>query len=153
RRSALPSWSHRRSRAHSRRRNHLLGSSRATPDVNGARRLAGGLFLVGALAAAPRAVAQSSGSGGASSPISAYAVRDYPHGKEAFFELSIEPKTQVSEGDTWRSLEVTPLVEYYPLHWLDLEGEMHFARTRQSEGTDSWEVTPRIGFRTNIFSN
>jgi len=110
------------------------------------------VFLAGALAAASPTAAQTSGSGGASTQIWTNAVLDYPHGKQALFELGIEPKTQVSEGE-WRSVEVTPLAEYYPLPWLDLEGEMHFARTHQSEGTDSWEVTPRLGFRTNIFSN
>src|SRR5262249_6803163 len=67
------------------------------------------------------------------------------------FELDVEPKTQIApEGDRWRSVELTPLVEYYPVHWLDLVGEGAVARTRQFEQVDTWEVTPRLGFRVNL---
>jgi len=96
--------------------------------------------------------AQTSGSTGASTQIWANVLLDYPRDKTSLFELNIEPKTQVSEGE-WRSLALTPLIEYYPLHWLDLEGELRLAWTQESEGTDSREVTPRIGFRVNLLSS
>ena len=67
------------------------------------------------------------------------------------FELDIEPKTQTSEGDKWRNLDLTPLVEYYPAKWLDVEGEMIVGRTHQFEGVDTWEITPRLEFRFNPF--
>src|SRR5262249_39617802 len=97
--------------------------------------------------------AQTSSSSGASTQIWTNLVLDYPHGKDSLFELSIEPKTQVSGEDHWRSLELTPLVEYYPLHWLDRDGQVLVAWTHQSQSSDTTEVTPRLGFRVNLFSN
>jgi hypothetical protein len=117
-----------------------------------ANRLVAGLFLSSALFTAGPAIAQTSGSPSTSTQIWATVLLDYPHDKTSLFELSIEPKKQVSEGE-WRSLGVTPLFEYYPLHWLDLEGELRLAWTQESEGTDSREVTSRLGFRVNFFSN
>jgi hypothetical protein len=105
------------------------------------------------LLAATPTIAQTSGSSGTSTQIWGDTVLDYPHGKDSLFELSIEPKTQVSGEGSWRSLELTPLVEYYPLHWLDLEGELLVSRTHQSESSNTTEITPRLGFRVNLFSN
>jgi len=115
--------------------------------------MAQGLFLAGALVAAAPAIAQTSGSSGTSDQIWATVLLDYPHGKDSLFELNIEPKTQISDGDKWRSLAVTPLVEYYPIKWLDVEGELHLVWTHEFEGTNSREVTPRLGFRMNLLSN
>jgi len=113
--------------------------------------LVAGPLLSFALVAAIPMMAQTSASG-ASTQIWANVLLDYPHEKDSLFEINIEPKTQVSEGE-WRSLALTPLFEYYPLRWLDLEGELRLAWTQESEGTDSREVTPRLGFRVNLFSD
>jgi len=80
-------------------------------------------------------------------------ILDYPHGKDALYELDIEPKIQVAGQGTWRNVDINPLVEYYPWSWLDLEGELLVGPTHQSNDVVSWEVTPRAGFRVNLFSN
>lgn len=90
--------------------------------------------------------------GQTSTQLWANVVLDYPNGKTSLFELDIEPKTQISSGDRWRSLDLTPLVAYYPARWLDLEAELDVGRTHEFEGINTWQVTPRLGFRLNILS-
>jgi hypothetical protein len=105
------------------------------------------------LLAAASAPGQTSGEGAVNTQLWANIVLDYPKGDRSLFELDIEPKTQTSEGDKWRNVDLTPLVEYYPAKWLDVEGEATVGRTHQFEGVNTWEITPRLGFRFNILSN
>lgn len=77
---------------------------------------------------------------------------DYPRGERLLYELDFEPKGQFSGNDTWRGIDVTPAVEYYPNHWIDLVGETVFARTRQSNAVSSFELTPRVGVRLHLLS-
>ncbi len=77
---------------------------------------------------------------------------DRPKGERFVYEIDLEPKAQVSGSDTWRGIDVTPAVEYYPNHWMDLVGETVFARTKQSNDVSSVEVTPRLGVRLHLLS-
>jgi hypothetical protein len=70
--------------------------------------------------------------------------------ERSYVELDIEPKGQVTSGEQWRSLDVTPLVEHYPSAWFDLEAEAAVARTHQRDGLDSLEFAPRIGARLHL---
>lgn len=67
-------------------------------------------------------------------------------------ELDAEAKWQVSEGDEWRNFDLTPLVEYYPVGWLDLQAETTVGNTLQRDGLDTFELTPRIGARLHLFA-
>ena len=69
-----------------------------------------------------------------------------------YLELDVEPKWQVTSGEEWRNLDLTPLVEAYPFSWLDLESEATVGRTHQRDGLDTFEVTPRVGARFNLFA-
>lgn len=71
--------------------------------------------------------------------------------ERTYLELDIEPKWQVTSGEEWRNIDFTPLAEYYPTSWLDLEAEGTVGRTRQRDGLDTFEVTPRIGARLHLF--
>lgn len=95
----------------------------------------------------------ASGQSAASTQIWSNVILDYPHAKNSLFELDMEPKIQVAGQGTWRNLDLNPLVEFYPVHWLDLEAEVLVGPTHQSNSVVSWEVTPRAGFRVNLFSN
>jgi uncharacterized protein DUF2490 len=111
-----------------------------------------GLICTTALLAAASVIGQTTGE--VATQIWANVTLDDPRGDRALFELDFEPKTQIApEGETWRNLDVTPLVEYYPNRWLDLEAELAVGRTHQFEGVDTWEVTPRVGFRLNLLSS
>ena len=68
-----------------------------------------------------------------------------------YLELDIEPKWQVTSGEEWRNIDFTPLAEYYPTSWLDLEAEGAVGHTRQRDGLDTLEVTPRVGARLHLF--
>jgi hypothetical protein len=71
--------------------------------------------------------------------------------ERTYLELDIEPKLQVTKGEEWRNVDFTPLGEYYPTSWLDLEAEGTVGRTHQRDGIDTFEVTPRIGARLHLF--
>jgi hypothetical protein len=71
--------------------------------------------------------------------------------ERTYLELDIEPKWQVTSGEEWRNIDLTPLAEYYPTSWLDLEAEGTVGHTRQRDGLDTFEVTPRIGARLHLF--
>lgn len=73
-------------------------------------------------------------------------------GQRWYLELDVEPKAQTTEGEQWRNLDLTPLVEYYPTDWLDLEAETTVGYTRQRDGLSTFEVTPRVGTRIHLFS-
>jgi hypothetical protein len=114
------------------------------------KKWAEGFLFVGTLLGA---ALPASGQSSVSTQIWSNIILDYPHGKTSLFELDIEPKVQVSGPGTWRNVDVNPLFEYYATHWLDLEGELLFGPTHQSNDVTSWEVTPRLGFRLNLFSS
>lgn len=100
--------------------------------------------------------AQSSASGDASSgPSSQIWLNLTPGtnvGQRWYLELDVEPKLQVTEGEQWRNLDVTPLVEFYPTDWVDLEAEATVGSTHQRDGGNTFEVTPRVGARLHLFS-
>lgn len=73
-------------------------------------------------------------------------------GDRLYLELDAEAKWQVSDGEEWRNLDLTPLVEYYPADWLALEAEATVGNTLQRGGLDTFEVTPRIGARLHLFA-
>jgi hypothetical protein len=75
----------------------------------------------------------------------------YPKSARLYYELDLEPKTQLSGGEPWRNLDATPLVEFYPHDLIDLTGEVTVGRTRQSAEVKSWELTPRVGVRFHLF--
>ena len=71
--------------------------------------------------------------------------------EHVYLELDIEPKLQTGGDEPWRNLDLTPLVEVYPAGWLDLEAEATVGNTHQRDGLNTFEITPRIGFRLHLF--
>lgn len=71
-------------------------------------------------------------------------------GKHWYLELDVEPKWQVSGGEEWRNLDLTPLVEYYPADWVDISAETSIGNTLQKDGLDTFEVTSRLGARFHL---
>lgn len=69
-----------------------------------------------------------------------------------YLELDVEPKWQVSGEEKWRNLDLTPLVEYYPADWIDLEAETSVGKTLQKDGLTTFEITPRVGARLHLFA-
>jgi hypothetical protein len=70
--------------------------------------------------------------------------------------VDAEPKVLVSKAADepgWTTLDVTPKIEYARGKWFDIVGELHLGRTRQTDEQNSFEVTPRIGFRFHLLSN
>jgi Protein of unknown function (DUF2490) len=104
-----------------------------------------------ALGLATPGAAQSS-SDEASTQLWGNVILDFPKGHHWLFETDFEPKTLVSGGEKWWSLDFTPLVEYYPAHWIDLVGES-FGYTHQDDDVNTTEVTPRVGFRLNLLND
>jgi len=70
--------------------------------------------------------------------------------------VDVEPKVLVSHSPPdpgWSTLDVTPKAEFVRGKWFDLVSELHLGQTQQTDQQDSWEVTPRIGFRFHVLSN
>lgn len=73
-------------------------------------------------------------------------------GERTYLELDLEPRWQLTQGDEWRSFRVVPQAVHYPTSWLDLIGDLKLVSTRQSDGPDSFELTPRAGARIHLFA-
>jgi hypothetical protein len=80
-------------------------------------------------------------------------ILDHPRSEHLLFELDMEPKTQITDDDGWRNLDVTPLVEFYPNTWVDLVGEINIGYTRQVSDLNTFELTPRLGIRLHLLNN
>ncbi len=73
--------------------------------------------------------------------------------EKTYLEFDIEPKIQVTSGEEWHNVDFTPLLEYYPSAWIDLTAEATVGVTRQHDGLDTLEATPRIGARFHFFEH
>ena len=109
------------------------------------------LVFAGLALVATAAPAQDEGSSGPSTQVWANVTMGKSRGEKTYLELDIEPKHQVSGGEQWRNIDFTPLVERYPTDWLDLTAEMTVGNTRQRDGLDTFEITPRVGARFHLF--
>jgi Protein of unknown function (DUF2490) len=105
------------------------------------------------LAGACPAFGQSTAQGEVPLELWGNVMLDFPKGEKWLFEADFEPKTLLSGGEKWWNLDFTPLVEYYPSRWIDLEGETAVGFTHQTDDVNTTELTPRIGFRLNIVNN
>jgi hypothetical protein len=95
--------------------------------------------------------ARAQGSSGPASQIWVEACPGKRLGERSSVRLDVEPKWQVSSG-TWRSFDLTPRLEHYPLDWLDLVGQTEIGRTVQSGDQKTVEITPRVGVRLHLFA-
>jgi hypothetical protein len=109
------------------------------------------LAVVGGARAARGQEASSSAPAGPQTQVWFNVTPGWSLGEHAYWELDAEPKWQVSGGEQWRNLDLTPVVEYYPLDWLDLSAEATVGRTHQLDGLNTFEVTERIGARLRLF--
>jgi hypothetical protein len=69
------------------------------------------------------------------------------------YELELEPKVLVAapEGEPdWASFDVTPNVEFAAGTWLDFVGELATGYTVQTDDVNSFELSPRVGFRLHL---
>jgi len=81
------------------------------------------------------------------------AVFGLPKSKHIYLEFDVEPKIQVSGVESWKNIDITPLMEYYPNSWIDLTGEVTVGYTKQSDDINTLEITPRLGVRVHLFKN
>jgi hypothetical protein len=107
--------------------------------------------LLAALLGAAPVSAQTSSSDGSQTQLWAELVAGKRHGHRWYTQIDLEPRWQVT-GDTWRSLELTPHVEFYPTDWVDLDAEVLVGNTLQRDGLDTFELTPRVGARFHLLS-
>lgn len=109
------------------------------------------LALVGGARAARGQESSSGAPAGPQTQVWLNVTPGWSLGEHAYWELDAEPKWQVSGGEEWRNLDLTPVVEYYPVDWLDLSAEATIGRTHQRDGLDTVEVTERLGVRLRLF--
>ena len=77
---------------------------------------------------------------------------DYPS-NSWLFEIAASYQTLLTQENKWRSLSVTPTVEYVLLTRLDLTAELPLSYTLQEEDTSSFELSPMLGARLHITQN
>ena len=77
---------------------------------------------------------------------------DYPS-NSWLFEVAASYQTLLTQENKWRSLSVTPTVEYVLLTRLDLTAELPLSYTLQEEDTSSFELSPMLGARLHITQN
>jgi hypothetical protein len=77
-------------------------------------------------------------------------ILGYAKSERVYLEVEIQPKKQISGGETWRNLYATWLIAYYPNKWFDLTGELLTDYTNQNPDLDSFELTPRAGIRLHL---
>jgi hypothetical protein len=77
---------------------------------------------------------------------------DYPS-YSWLFEVAASYQTLLTQENKWRSLSVTPTVEYALLTRLDLTAELPLSYTLQEEDTNSFELSPMLGARLHITQN
>jgi hypothetical protein len=72
------------------------------------------------------------------------------------YALDLEPQAVAANTEQdaagWWTFGVTPNLEYSPKKWLDLITEVGTGYTQQTDGLESFELTPRAGLRFHIFS-
>ena len=122
---------------------------RPLASIRAVTRVCGVVLVLAGLSHAARA---QGGTAGPSTQVWANFTPGRAMNERWYMELDVEPKWQVTSGEEWRNLDLTPLVEAYPFSWLDLESEATVGRTHQRDGLDTFEVTPRVGARFNLFA-
>jgi len=80
-------------------------------------------------------------------------VLAHPQSDKLYLELDLEPKAQIEGPDEWRNIDIVPLVEYYPNKWFDLTAEMVFGYTKDNHNLKTYELSPRLGIRLNLWGN
>jgi hypothetical protein len=72
------------------------------------------------------------------------------------YALDLEPQAVAANTEKdaagWWTFAVTPNVEYSAKKWLDVIGEVGTGYTKQTDGLESFELTPRAGLRFHLFS-
>jgi hypothetical protein len=78
---------------------------------------------------------------------------DYPFANVFLFEVSATYSTVLTQEFKWRSLSVSPTLEYALATRIDLTGEVPLGYTLQEEGSNSFEISPIVGARFHMTQN
>jgi hypothetical protein len=73
----------------------------------------------------------------------------------ASWAMDLEPQALLASSEDepgWWSFGVTPNFEYAAKNWLDVITEVRTVYSRQTDALNSFELTPRAGFRLHLFS-
>jgi hypothetical protein len=80
---------------------------------------------------------------------------DWLASERLVYTLDIEPKIQVTavtEQSRFANVDVWPSVEFALSGWIDAHGEFLTGFTNEQDGSNTTEITERIGARLHIFS-
>jgi hypothetical protein len=80
---------------------------------------------------------------------------DWLASERTVYTLDVEPKVQVTavtDQSRFANIEVWPSVEYSVSGWLDFDGEFLTGFTNEQDGSNTTEVTERLGARLHIIS-
>jgi hypothetical protein len=80
---------------------------------------------------------------------------DWLASERLVYSLDIEPKVQVSSVTTqsrFANVDVWPSAEFALAGWVDAHGEFLTGFTREQDGSNTTEITERLGLRLHILS-
>jgi hypothetical protein len=80
---------------------------------------------------------------------------DWLASERLVYTLDVEPKVQVSDvtkQSRFANLDVWPSLEFAAAGWLDLHGEFLTGFTNEQDGSNTTEVTERMGVRLHVLS-
>jgi len=75
---------------------------------------------------------------------------DYPFATQYLFEVTSSYQTLLSEDNKWRSIGVTPTIEYLAFRRFDFLANLPMIYTLQVSGSSSAEIDPSVGVRFHI---
>ena len=123
-----------------------LVDHRSEPNVRHSTRCA---LVFGMVAWASSASAQSTGEVWGNLTI------DWLASERLVLTLDVEPKVQVSavtKQSRFSNLDVWPAVDFAVSGWLDAHGEFLTGVTNEQDGSNSTEITERMGVRLHVLS-
>jgi hypothetical protein len=80
---------------------------------------------------------------------------DWLASERVVYTLDVEPKVQVTavtQQSRYANLDLWPTVEFAAAGWLDLHGEFLAGVSHEQDGTNTTEITERMGVRLHILS-
>jgi hypothetical protein len=77
----------------------------------------------------------------------------FPQTQKWSLQADLNPKMEVANEMEWWRVDIVPKIEYYPLSWIDLVGELGGGYSHQTDKLKAYEFSPRIGLRFYLLGN
>lgn len=80
-------------------------------------------------------------------------IGDYVFNNGMLLDTEVAYNQLISGDDDWYEIAVTPILEWYPLNWLDILAGSAFSYVHQFSDSSTFEIRPTLGARFHITPN